>query len=61
MCHSILVIHYRVNESATVRCDTPEALAQKSAELEANPEVLSYRTFVTTGKRVRVTTMEDQP
>lgn len=61
MCHAIAVVKYRVGETAQVKIETPDELAERSAALEQNPEVLEYRIYVAAGKRVRVTAWEDRP
>lgn len=61
MCHAIIRIKYRVKETATVDCETAEALTERLDSLEANEEVVEYRVFMSQGKRVRVTAWEDRP
>lgn len=61
MCHSIVRVKYRVKETASVDCETAEALAERIAALESNDEVIEYRVFVSQGKRTRVTAWEDRP
>ncbi len=60
MCHAIAVVKYRVGETAQVKIETPEELAERTESLEVNPEVLEYRIYVAAGKRVRVTAWEDR-
>jgi hypothetical protein len=61
MCHALIRVKYRVKETAQVEAETPEALAERIATLESNDEVLEYRVYVASGKRVRVTAWEDRP
>lgn len=60
MCHALIRVKYRVKETASVECETAEALSERLAALEANDEVVEYRVFVSQGKRVRVTAWEDR-
>lgn len=61
MCYAIAVVKYRVGETAQVKIETPEELAERAEALEQNAEVLEYRLYTATGKRVRVTAWEDRP
>jgi len=60
MCAGLIRVKYRVKETATVECDTEEALRERIAALEANDEVMEYRVFLNQGKRVRVSGWEDR-
>lgn len=60
MCHALIRVKYRVNESAQMQAETAEDLAERTDALEANPEVVEYRVFIAAGKRVRITAWEDR-
>ena len=60
MCIAILRVKYRVKETVTVDCDTEDTLTERLASLEGNDEVVEYRVFRSTGKRVRTTVWEDR-
>lgn len=59
MCYAIIKVKYRVNETAQMEAEHPDALHDRIASLEANEEVTEYRVFVTTGKRKRISAWED--
>jgi hypothetical protein len=60
MCHAIIKVKYRVKETAQVQAETETDLNDRIIALEGNDEVLEYRVYVATGKRVRVTAWEDR-
>jgi hypothetical protein len=60
MCIAILRVKYRVKETVTVDCDTEDTLNERLVALENNDEVVEYRVFRSSGKRVRVTAWEDR-
>lgn len=62
MCHAIVEIRWMGSSEPEVkRLETPEALATLVESLDGNQQVIQYRTFVTTGKRVRTNAWEDRP
>lgn len=60
MCYALIRVKYRVKETAQVQAETEADLNERIIALEANDEVLEYRVYVATGKRVRVTAWEDR-
>lgn len=60
MCIAIVRVKYRVKETVEVDCDTEETLAERLISLEGNDEVVEFRVFRSSGKRVRITAWEDR-
>ncbi len=61
MCHAIIKVKYRVNETANVTAETEQDLVDRKAALESNDEVLEYRVYLAQPKKVRVSGWEERP
>lgn len=61
MCIAILRILWRDGHREAVDVETAEALAERIAKLESNPEAAEYRVFNSCPKRVQVAQWEDRP